>query len=64
VSFAMTVDDEIREQLLNALKVLMPYARSQGQFHDLNDLRTAIRLALHYLNRAELLANHRLPPRR
>jgi hypothetical protein len=60
----MTTDDQIREQLLNVIRVLQPYARSTGRFSDLQDLRTAIRLALHYLNRAELLANYRLPPRR
>ena len=60
----MTRDDQIRAQLLNTLRVLQPYARSQGLFHDLDDLRTAIKLALQYLERAELLADHRLPPRR
>jgi hypothetical protein len=60
----MTRDDQIRAQLLNTLRVLQPYARSQGLFHDLDDLRAAIKLALQYLERAELLADHRLPPRR
>jgi hypothetical protein len=52
----MTRDDEIRAQLLNALRVLQPYGRSQGLFHDVADLRAAIKLALQYLERAELLA--------
>jgi hypothetical protein len=52
----MSPDDEIRDQLLNALKVIQPYARAQGRFHDLDDLHAAIRLALQYLERAELLA--------
>jgi hypothetical protein len=60
----MTIDDQIRAQLLNALRVIQPYARSQGRFHNLDDLRSAIKLALQYLERAELLADHRLPPRR
>jgi hypothetical protein len=56
------VDDEIREQLLNALAILRPYARSHGKFVNLPDLRTAIGLAQHAIDRAELLANYRLPP--
>jgi hypothetical protein len=60
----MTIDDQIRAQLLNALRVIQPYARSQGRFSNLDDLRAAIKLALQYLERAELLADHRLPPRR
>jgi hypothetical protein len=55
----MTRDDQVREQLLNVVRVLQPYARSQGRFSNLDDLRTAIKLALQYLERAELL----LPPR-
>jgi hypothetical protein len=58
----MTRDDEIRAQLLNALRVIQPYARSTGRFHSTDDLRAAIRLALQYLKRAELLAERRLPP--
>jgi hypothetical protein len=57
----MTRDDEIRAQLLNALRVIQPYARSTGQFHDVVDLRAAIKLALQFLERAELLVS-RLPP--
>jgi hypothetical protein len=53
---AMTTDDQVRAQLLNVIRVIQPYARSQGQFSDLQDLRTAIKLALQYLERAELLA--------
>jgi hypothetical protein len=52
----MTIDDQVRAQLLNALRVIQPYARSQGQFSNLQDLRTAIKLALQYLERAEALA--------
>jgi hypothetical protein len=53
---AMTRDDEIRAQLLTVLQVLQPYARSTGQFHNIDDLRAAITLALQYLERAQLLA--------
>jgi hypothetical protein len=52
----MTTDDQIREQLLNVLRVIQPYARAQGRFHNLDDLRAGIKLALQYLKRAELLA--------
>jgi hypothetical protein len=57
----MTKDEEIRAQLLNALRVIQPYARSTGQFHDIADLRTAITLARQYLERAQLLIDRRLP---
>jgi hypothetical protein len=57
----MTRDDEIRAQLLNALRVIQPYARSSGQFHDIADLQAAITLARQYLKRAQLLAERRLP---
>jgi hypothetical protein len=56
----MTAHDQVREQLLNVIRVIQPYARSQGQFHDVADLRAAIKLALQYLERAESLASHRL----
>jgi hypothetical protein len=56
----MTRDDEVREQLLNVLRVLQPYARSTGQFHNVADLRAAITLAQQFLERAELLVD-RLP---
>jgi hypothetical protein len=49
----MTTDDQIREQLLNAIKVIQPYARAQGRFHDLDDLRMAIRMAIQFLERAD-----------
>jgi hypothetical protein len=52
----MTRDDEIKEQLLNVIRVIQPYARAQGRFHNVDDLRAAIKLALQYLKRAELLA--------
>jgi hypothetical protein len=57
----MTRDDEIRAQLLNALRVIQPYARSTGQFHNVADLRAAITLARQYLERAQHLADRRLP---
>jgi len=60
----MTVDDEIREQLAQVIEILRPYARSQGLFHDLKDLRLAITLAAHALEKADVWANHRLPPTR
>jgi hypothetical protein len=53
----MTRDDEIRAQLLNALKVIQPYARAQGRFHNVDDLSSAIKTALFYLGRAELLVS-------
>jgi hypothetical protein len=59
-----SVDDQIREHLLNVVMILQPYARSHGQFVNLQDLRTAIGLAQHAIERAELLANYRLPPTR
>jgi predicted ArsR family transcriptional regulator len=57
----MTRDDQIREQLLNVIRVIQPYARAQGRFHNVDDLRAAIRLALQYLERAELLVDRRMP---
>jgi hypothetical protein len=60
----MTNDDQIREQLLNVLRTLQPYARSSGRFYDVADLRAAIKLALQFLERAELLVDRRLLPRR
>jgi hypothetical protein len=57
VSFAaMTIDDQIKQQLLNVIQTIRPYAHAPGQFHDASDLRAAIKLALQYLERAELLA--------
>jgi hypothetical protein len=58
------VEDEIRAQMDMAIRVLAPYARSSGPFHDWGDLRHAIKLALQYVERAELLADHKLPPSR
>jgi hypothetical protein len=49
----MTKHDEVREQLLNAIKILQPYARSHGRFHDIADLRAAIKLAVRCLERAK-----------
>jgi hypothetical protein len=57
----MNRDDEVREQLINVLLTLQPYARSTGKFHDLADLLAAIRLASQYLKRAELLIDRRGP---
>jgi hypothetical protein len=57
------VENEIREQLSQVLSIVQPYARSRGHFNDYTDLRTAIRLAQHALERAQLLADHRLPPK-
>jgi hypothetical protein len=56
----MTRDDEIREQLVNVLRVLQPYARSTGQFHNVDDLKTTISLARQFLQRAKLLVDRRL----
>jgi hypothetical protein len=49
---------------MRVIEILRPYARSVGRFHDLNDVRTAIALATVSLERAELLAHYRLPPKR
>jgi hypothetical protein len=59
-----SVDDEVREKLIQVIEILTPYAKSKGSFHNLPDLRNAIALADEALERAELLANHRLPPMR
>jgi hypothetical protein len=56
------IEAEIREQLLRAILIARPYAQSRGHFHDYTDLRSAIALALHALERAQLLADHKLPP--
>jgi hypothetical protein len=58
----MTTDEQIREQLLNVIRVIQPYARAQGRFHNVDDLRAAISLARQYLERAQLLTIHS-PPR-
>jgi hypothetical protein len=60
----MTIDQQIQEQLRNAIETIRPYAMAQGRFHDINDLRAAIRLALQFLARAQILADRRLPPKR
>jgi hypothetical protein len=60
----MTVDDEVREHLSQVIEILRPYARSQSLFNDLADLRMAITLAGHALEKADLAANSRLPPTR
>jgi hypothetical protein len=56
------VENDIRQQMGLVIQVLQPYARSSGQFNDWDDLRVAIRLARQYVERAELLADHKLPP--
>jgi hypothetical protein len=60
----MTVDDEVREHLSRVIEILKPHAQSQGLFNDLADLRMAITLAGHALEKADLAANYRLPPTR
>jgi hypothetical protein len=52
----MTTHDEIREQLQQVVAVIRPYAQSAGAFHDVDDVRSAITLAKHLLERAEELA--------
>jgi hypothetical protein len=59
-----TVDDEIRERLAQVVDGLTPFARGAGPFPDLQALPAAILLAGHALERAGLLANYRLPPKR
>jgi hypothetical protein len=47
--------DAVREQLRQAVVILRPYAMSSGAFHDVDDLRQAIILAQHALERAQKL---------
>jgi hypothetical protein len=56
------LENDIRQQMGLVIQVLQPYARSSGPFNDWDDLRVAIKLARQYIERAELLADHRLPP--
>jgi hypothetical protein len=56
------IENEIRQQMGLVIQVLQPYARSSGPFNDWDDLRVAIKLARQYVERAELLAYHGLPP--
>ena len=49
--------DAVREQLREAVVILRPYAMSSGAFHDVEDLREAIILAQHALERAQKLLN-------
>jgi hypothetical protein len=58
------VENEIRHQMSLVISVLQPYARSRGGFVDWDDLRAAIRTAAHGLERAQLAADHKLPPTR
>ena len=51
-----TKHDEIREQLQQVVAVVRPYAQSTGPFHDIEDVRSAITLAQHLLERAKELA--------
>jgi hypothetical protein len=57
-----SVDDEIREQLQQVVAVIRPYAQSAGAFHDLHDVRSAIALARHLLERAEDLVRKNRQP--
>jgi hypothetical protein len=61
-SYYAQVENDIRAQLSMAIQVMRPYAQSSGSFNDWQDLRHAIRLARQYIERAELLADHKLPP--
>jgi hypothetical protein len=54
--------DEIRARINQAVEILTPLAKSSGAFTDLQALRMAIMMATHAPERAELLANYRLPP--
>lgn len=44
--------DAVREQLNLTLALLTPYARSSGAFHDDDDVRQAVVMAAHALERA------------
>lgn len=56
----MTTADEIREQLAQVVAVLRPYSVSTTA--DPADVRPAITLALHLLERAQALATKRVGP--
>jgi hypothetical protein len=56
-SRTMTTQDEIREQLAQAVAVLRPYSVTANA--DPDDVRAAITLALHCLERAQALASKR-----
>jgi hypothetical protein len=58
------VENEIREQMGLVIQVLRPYSQSVGLFNDWHDLREALQVAAHALERAQLLADHKLPPTR
>jgi hypothetical protein len=51
-----TAHDDIREQLQQVVAVIRPYAQSVGPYHDIADVRSAITLAQHLLERAQELA--------
>jgi hypothetical protein len=59
---ASATDAAIRVHLNRVIDLLRPYARSVGQFHDLDDVYIAIALASVSLERAALsvaIARHR-----
>jgi hypothetical protein len=56
------IENEIRQNMAIAIQILRPYAQSAGSFNDWNDLRSAITTAMHALERAQLAADHKLPP--
>jgi hypothetical protein len=58
------VESEIRGQMGLVIQVLRPYSQGVGLFNDWHDLREALRAAAHALERAQLLADHKLPPTR
>jgi hypothetical protein len=58
------VEADIRHQMSVVIQCLRPYAQSHGSFNDWDDLRTALAVASHALERAVLAADHKLPPTR
>ena len=52
-----TLADQIREQLRQVVAVVRPYAMSSGPFNELCDVRAAVNLAMHALERAQRLLN-------
>jgi hypothetical protein len=62
MNYYAQIEAEIREHLLRVIEIVRPYARSTGRFHNREDLRTAISSATVSLERAEFLADHKLPP--
>jgi hypothetical protein len=56
----VTTDDQVRDQLRLVVQILAPYARSAGSFTNWNDLRVAIKLAVHKLERAEDIVDRKI----